>query len=110
MDISPSHITKLKDKIECPHITALRYSNKGDRLILSYNDENIHLFNAKTGEYERTFEGHRNNQTVKGVNFYGENSEFVISGSDCANLYVWDTNTAELVNWQVSGKIFGPNR
>lgn len=36
---------------------------------------------------------------VKGVNFFGPKSEFVISGSDCGNIFIWDKNTEAIVNW-----------
>ena len=101
-EIAPEHIFRMRSKFDCPHITALRYSNSGDKLLMSYNDENIHLYDIKEDRFEHAFEGHRNHQTVKGVNFYGQHSEFVISGSDCGNLYVWDAKTGELVNWQAS--------
>ena len=42
-------------------------------------------------------QGHRNSATVKGVNFYGPNSEFVISGSDCGNIFIWDKETRGIV-------------
>ena len=43
------------------------------------------------------YQGHRNNATVKGVNFYGPESQFVISGSDCGNIFFWDKNTEAIV-------------
>jgi WD repeat-containing protein 42A len=33
--------------------------------------------------------GHRNAQTVKGINFMGERDEWVVSGSDCGHIFVW---------------------
>lgn len=36
---------------------------------------------------------------VKGVNFFGPKSEFVISGSDCGNIFIWDKHTEAIVNW-----------
>ena len=33
---------------------------------------------------------YRNSATVKGVNYYGGRSEYVISGSDCGNVFFWD--------------------
>lgn len=36
---------------------------------------------------------------VKGVNFYGPRSEFVISGSDCGNVFIWDQSTEKIVNY-----------
>ena len=34
---------------------------------------------------------------VKGVNFYGPRSEFVISGSDCGHVFLWDKETESIV-------------
>ena len=34
---------------------------------------------------------------MKGVNFYGPESEFVISGSDCGNIFIWDKETEAIV-------------
>lgn len=38
-----------------------------------------------------------NVQTVKDVNFFGLNDEYVVSGSDCGHLFIWDRETTELV-------------
>lgn len=37
--------------------------------------------------------------TVKGVNFYGPSSEFVVSGSDCGHIYLWDKYSARIVQF-----------
>jgi WD40 repeat protein len=39
---------------------------------------------------------------VKSVNFYGRNSEYVISGSDCGNVFIWD-KTSEKCIWYDKG-------
>lgn len=36
---------------------------------------------------------------VKGVNFYGPCSEFVVSGSDCGHIYLWDKHSARIVQF-----------
>ena len=36
---------------------------------------------------------------VKGVNFYGLRSEYVVSGSDCGHVFVWDKETQDIVQW-----------
>lgn len=36
---------------------------------------------------------------VKGVNFYGPSSEFVVSGSDCGHIYLWDKHSARIVQF-----------
>nr|XP_039257390.1 DDB1- and CUL4-associated factor 8-like [Styela clava] len=97
----------------CPHhletatdtkanITCLVYNYDGSELLCSYNDEDIYLFdtNHSTGcEFTRKYKGHRNNATVKGVNFYGPKSEFVVSGSDCGNIFLWDKESSKVVQF-----------
>ena len=36
---------------------------------------------------------------MKGVNFYGLHSEFVVSGSDCGHVFLWDKETEEIVQY-----------
>lgn len=36
---------------------------------------------------------------VKGVNFYGPQSEFIVSGSDCGNVYLWHRDSEKIVNF-----------
>jgi len=50
-------------------------------------------------KFSHRFVGHRNNATVKGVNYDGPNSEFVVSGSDCGNIFFWDAHSEVIVNW-----------
>lgn len=33
------------------------------------------------------------------MNFFGPRSEFVISGSDCGNVFIWDKKTEAIVQW-----------
>lgn len=48
--------------------------------------------------YKMKFVGHASQQTIKGVGFWGPHSEFVVSGSDDANTFIWDTETGKLLN------------
>ncbi|RMY62493.1 hypothetical protein D0863_10948 [Hortaea werneckii] len=41
---------------------------------------------------------HCNVRTVKDVNYFGLNDEYVVSGSDDGNLFIWETHTGKLVN------------
>jgi len=34
---------------------------------------------------------------VKGVNFYGPGSDYVISGSDCGYIFIWDKKSEAIV-------------
>lgn len=42
---------------------------------------------------------HSNSRTIKGVNFFGPRSEYIVSGSDCGNIFFWDKNTEAIVNF-----------
>ncbi|XP_031123351.1 DDB1- and CUL4-associated factor 8 [Ipomoea triloba] len=104
----PRHFTQRNDF----HITALAYSNTSE-LLISYNDELIYLFQKNMGlgpnplsvpheeveklEEPQVYSGHRNLQTIKGVNFFGPNDEYVMSGSDCGNIFIWKKKGAQLV-------------
>ena len=44
--------------------------------------------------------------SVKGVNFYGPNSEFVVSGSDCGHIFFWDREGEDIVH-MVKGDVEG---
>ncbi|XP_024539173.1 DDB1- and CUL4-associated factor 8-like protein 2 [Selaginella moellendorffii] len=52
---------------------------------------------ADDGRSPQVYRGHRNAQTVKGVNFYGPNSEYVMSGSDCGHIFIWKKRGGALV-------------
>jgi nuclear receptor interaction protein len=48
--------------------------------------------------HTRTYKGHCNTKTVKDVNYYGLNDEYVVSGSDSGHCFIWDRKTTEVVN------------
>lgn len=48
--------------------------------------------------YLQRFSGHSSMQTIKGVGFWGPDSEFVVSGSDDACSFIWDARDATLLN------------
>ncbi|MBA0739159.1 hypothetical protein Gogos_012455 [Gossypium gossypioides] len=103
-------------------ITGLAFSDQSE-LLVSYNNEFIYLFMRDIGleqnpvpsssssacseasEIElaamdadpQVYKGHRNCQTVKGVNFFGPKSEYVVSGSDCGRIFIWKKKGGELV-------------
>ena len=47
-----------------------------------------------TSEYR----GHCNVKTVKDVNFFGLQDEYIVSGSDSGHVFIWDKKTTQLVN------------
>jgi nuclear receptor interaction protein len=48
--------------------------------------------------HTRVYRGHCNVKTVKDVNYFGLQDEYVVSGSDSGHVFVWDRKTAELIN------------
>ncbi|CAA7391467.1 unnamed protein product [Spirodela intermedia] len=45
----------------------------------------------------QAYSGHQNCDTVKGVNFFGPNCEYVVSGSDCGRIFIWRKKDGELL-------------
>lgn len=42
--------------------------------------------------------------SVKGVNFYGPKSEFVVSGSDCGHIFLWEKSSCQIVQFMEGDK------
>lgn len=100
----PHHLVSSESKA---NITCLVYSHDGSELLASYNDEDIYLFDSAHSDgaqYTRRYKGHRNNATVKGVNFYGPKSEFVVSGSDCGHIFLWEKSSCQIVQFMEGDK------
>ncbi|KAM7314262.1 DDB1 and CUL4-associated factor 8 isoform X2 [Ixodes scapularis] len=96
----------------CPHhllnsdvrasVSCLVYNFDGSEILASYNDEDIYIFNSSHSdgaEFVHRYKGHRNSQTVKGVNYFGLRSEYVISGSDCGYVYLWDKESGHIIHY-----------
>lgn len=45
----------------------------------------------------QVYKGHRNCETVKGVNFCGPKCEYVVSGSDCGRIFIWRKKDGKLI-------------
>ncbi|EFC38336.1 predicted protein [Naegleria gruberi] len=80
------------------HVTGVRFNKHGNEILATYSGDNIYLFDKNGPDSKMKYNGHCNIRTVKEVNFFGEDSEFVISGSDCGNVFVWDKKTGCIVN------------
>nr|AJC99027.1 AGAP006357 [Anopheles coluzzii] len=85
-------------------ITCAVYNHDGTEILASYSDDDIYLFKLAEAEAEMVipterFRGHCNVQTIKGVSFFGPRSEFVVSGSDCGYVYIWEKSSRRIVNW-----------
>ncbi|XP_060038664.1 DDB1- and CUL4-associated factor 8-like [Erinaceus europaeus] len=100
----PLHLDNCESEV---NITSLVYNYDGTELLASYNDDNIYLFNSSDcdgAQYVKRYRGHRNNVTVKGVNFYGPKSEFVVSGSDCGHIFFWEKSSCQIVQFMLGDR------
>lgn len=111
----PHHLIQINNV----HITGLSYSYSSE-LLVSYNDEHIYLFQKSMGlgpspssaplkdmkkiEEPQVYKGHRNAETVKGVNFFGPCDDYVVSGSDCGHIFIWKKKGATLVRLMVGDR------
>ncbi|XP_055500635.1 DDB1- and CUL4-associated factor 6 isoform X7 [Leucoraja erinacea] len=58
--------------------------------------EELETQNVRKPTIKMVYKGHRNSRTmIKEANFWG--SYYVISGSDCGHIFIWDRQTAELL-------------
>jgi nuclear receptor interaction protein len=48
--------------------------------------------------HTKVYKGHCNTRTVKDVNYYGLNDEYVVSGSDDGHFFIWDRKTCRILN------------
>lgn len=83
-------------------ITCAVYNHSGSEILASYSDAGIYLFDSRNynrGDYLHCYKGHINSRTIKGVNFFGPRSEYIVSGSDCGNIFFWDKNTEAIINY-----------
>ncbi|XP_065335984.1 DDB1- and CUL4-associated factor 8-like isoform X2 [Cloeon dipterum] len=95
----PQHMNEPKASCQ---VTCATYSYNGAEILASYNDDDIFLFDTRHSDgadYVHRYEGHRNSATVKGVNFFGPRSEYVVSGSDCGHIYFWDKETEAILQF-----------
>jgi nuclear receptor interaction protein len=59
--------------------------------------EDVEL-DVPSSSHTKVYRGHCNIKTVKDVNYFGLNDEYVVSGSDSGHIFIWDRKTANLVN------------
>ncbi|KAL5293005.1 DCAF8 family protein [Megaselia abdita] len=97
--MSPSTVVSCESHKQ---VTCALYNCKGDEILASYSYDNAYLFDNKgaytPGTYKHSYIGHLNRKTIKGINFFGPNSEYIIGGSDCGNVFFWDKENESIVN------------
>eukprot|EP00102_Acyrthosiphon_pisum_P021671 XP_016658881.1 PREDICTED: DDB1- and CUL4-associated factor 8-like [Acyrthosiphon pisum] len=103
-------IEEYLSSVSNPHysrqITSAVYSYCGTEILASYSGDDIYLFdaNGRSNSILHNYSGHINRMTAKGVNFYGPRSDYVISGSDCGYMFIWDKKTEAIVQRKRAGR------
>eukprot|EP01080_Neovahlkampfia_damariscottae_P006189 gene6189-10196_t len=59
------------------------------------SESEVETFDAQT--FKNIYKGHYSRETIKGVGFFGPNSEYIISGSDSGTIFLWDKKSTKLV-------------
>lgn len=90
LKLCPPHLKTTKHTVTCAV-----YDSIGRSVLMTYNDDDIYLFDTENGHLEHTYKGHRNSATIKGVAWFTDN--FVLSGSDDGYVYGWDRDSEHIV-------------
>lgn len=77
----------------CPHeLHVLEFFlYEADQTAHGHNDSRTHMYKFVDAANSCMYRALQ-------VNFLGPRSEFVVSGSDCGHIFIWDAKTGELVN------------
>lgn len=92
--LKPIYLMGHKDNM-LHKITSIAYNSLGDKLLISYNDDDLYVCQTNTCEIIHRYRGHRNKYTIKNCAWFGDN--YVMSGSDDGHIYGWDLNSEHIV-------------
>jgi len=76
-------------------ITSIAFNSIGDKLLISYNDDDLYVCRTDTCQIIHQYKGHRNKRTIKDCAWFGDS--YVMSGSDDGHIYGWDLNSEHIV-------------
>lgn len=76
-------------------VTGIEFNSSGDKLLISYNDEDLVVCDTNSREVLHRYKGHRNRRTIKGCEWFGDN--YVLSGSDDGYIFGWDLESEHIV-------------
>ncbi|XP_064594963.1 DDB1- and CUL4-associated factor 6-like [Liolophura sinensis] len=78
------------------NVAAIRLQNFYRKKHAEREEKDLDAIQVYQPKVKRKYRGHRNARTmIKEANFWGDG--FVMSGSDCGHIFMWDRNTTELV-------------
>lgn len=79
-------------------VTSTAFNSTGDKLLISYNDDDLYVCRTDNWNFIHRYKGHRNEKTIKGCAWFGD--DFVLSGSDDGYVYGWDIESEHIVFFQ----------
>ncbi|XP_075094241.1 uncharacterized protein LOC107831231 isoform X1 [Nicotiana tabacum] len=82
-----------------PSPTSPLYNDSDEGEMSQDHESGASPADIETGENigPQVYKGHKNSETVKGVNFFGPKCEYVVSGSDCGRIFIWKKKGGDLV-------------
>jgi WD repeat-containing protein 44 len=72
-------------------VTGLQFTNDGKQILISTNDSRIRLYDMDDYSMSMKYKGHEN-ETLQIRAHFSEDNQFIISGSDDSEVFVWATN------------------
>jgi len=83
--------------MEADAITSVELSSDGKNLLTSVSSHEIHLWDLNTKQLRQVYKGLKQARYVIRSSFGGYNENFVISGSEDSQIYIWHRKSGNLL-------------
>lgn len=87
---------KCTQEINESYVTSLCYNRNGEEFLGTFSDS-IRLFQQRNGTLQcvSTYYGVKNERNKKDTRFFGSESDYIVSSSDCGNIFIWDKHSLD---------------